>query len=362
MNAAADCMLPAPMRRVPRVRCSTCVGLLVLALSLLGSARVDAQADTAAPEDGVTSTLSWTRLSGAERCPTVVEVGRAVEAVLGRSVLVEAQRADRIVEASVALGPEGHFVASIQVASPEGEVLGRREITSRDPECADLAETAGLAIALMIDPDAELGPALEPEPDPQPDPPPSSEVLPPVSPTRFTIDLGGAATFGVGPFVSGAGYLRALLGLPGFVPFGLVGILQPFSRAESMAGNVDFTTVLAGLTICPLYFHSQRASFGACAGVDVGGALVVGRTLAEPLLSNERLLVQLDVQAYGRLTLYGPLAIQLLAALFVPFRNEAWITATGTFFNPEPVAAMVGLGLAIDLSVAGDGAVEQHVW
>lgn len=358
MNAAADCMLAARMSSARGVRSSGLfVGLVML--GLLASSGALAQSTDAR---GVTSTLSWTRLSGAERCPTVVEVGRAVEAILGRTVLVASQHADRIVEASVALGPEGRFVATIQVASPEGEVLGRREITSADPTCADLGETAGLAIALMIDPDAELGPALEPDPEPQPEPPPSSEVVPPVAPTRFTIDLGGAATFGVGPFVSGAGYLRALLGLPGFVPFGLVGIFQPFSRAESMAGSVDFTAVLAGLTICPLYFHSERASFGACAGVDVGGALVVGRTLPEPLLSNERLLVQLDVQAYGRLTLYGPLVIQLLAALFVPFRNEAWVTAAGTFFTPEPVAAMVGLGLAIDLSVAGDGTVEQHVW
>lgn len=318
-------------------------------------------------ERGMTSTLSWTRLPGAEVCPTVVDVGHAVEALLGRSVLVESRRADRIVEASVAPGTDGvSFVAAIQVASHEGEVLGRREIASHDPGCADLAESAALAIALMIDPDAELGPG--PEPDRADEPEPEREIVivetpaPLGPPTRLTIDLGAAATLGVGPFASGAGYLRALLGLDGFVPFGVVGLLQPFSRAESSAGSADFTTVLAGVTICPLYFHGPSGSFGACAGIDLGGALSVGRSVPEPLRETERLLVQLDVSAYGRLAVIGPLAIQVLAALFVPFRNEAWSTASGALWSPEPIAGMAGLGLAVDLTLAGDAAREQHVW
>ena len=162
--------------------------------------------------------------------------------------------------------------------------------------------------------------------------------------------------------MSAAGYLRVLLGLDGFVPFGIVGVLQPFSRAESSAGSVDFTTMLAGVTICPLYFHGRAGSFGACAGVDLGGTVAVGQTIPEPLRETERLLVQLDVQAYGRVRVIGPLAVQLLAALFVPFRNDPWATAGGPFWAPEPVAGMVGVGLALDLALAGDPEREQHVW
>lgn len=332
------------------------LGAAWLAGGVLVSALLAASPASAQDARGVTSTLSWTRLPGAEACPTVVDVGEAVEALLGRSVLVESRDADRIVEASVAPGAGATpFVASIQVATHEGEVLGRREIASRDPACADLAETAALAIALMIDPDAELAPEPEPEPVPEPAP-----VL--GAPTRLTVDLGAAGTLAVGPFVSGAGYLRILLGLDGFVPFGLVGVLQPFSRAETGAGSVDFTTMLAGVTICPLYFHGPAGSFGACAGIDLGGTVAVGRTIPEPLRETERLLVQLDVQAYGRVTLLGPLALQLLAALFVPFRNDAWSTADGALWAPEPVAGIVGLGLALDLTLAGDPQREQHVW
>lgn len=315
----------------------------------------------AAHAQGVTSTLSWSRLSGAEACPTVVQVAEGVQAMLGRQVLVEASTADRIVEASVAPSSEAGetFAADIRVSTPAGELLGERRLASHQPDCADLLEIASMAIALMIDPDAIAEPEPAPAPAPAPVPVPTPAPAPAI---RFTLDLGGAATLGVGPFVSGAGYLRAILTLPGFVPFGIVGLAQPFSRAESASGAVDFSQVMGGVTICPLFFHGARFSAGVCAGVDIGGAVVVGNARGEALRESERLLVQLDVQAYGRIALIGPLSIQLLAALFVPFRNEPWALMSGTaFYAPEPVAGMLGLGIAIDLALAGDAAVEQHL-
>lgn len=331
---------------------------------------------------GVASTLSWTRAAGAEACPTVVQVAAELEGLLGRSVLVDASVADRIVEVSVAPGTDAPFVARIQVSSPTGEVLGLRELAAHEADCSDLLEGASMAIALMIDPDAlareredEVEEVEEVEDEAVEDedgdeiddarPPIEVPVIAPAAPeppTRFNLDVGGAGTLAVGPFVSGAGYARALLSLPGFVPFGVVGMLQPFSRAESTGGAVDFTTVLGGVTICPLFFHGARFSIEGCAGVDLGGALVVGNARPMMLRENERFLVQLDVQAAGRVVLVGPLALHLLAALLVPFRNEAWLQADGSvFFSPEPVGGMVGLGVSLDLTLAGDGAMEQHL-
>lgn len=345
-------MLPAAMRLSVR-----------LALVSFGLVSMSSTAHAQATERGVASTLSWTRLEGAERCPTVVQVAAELESLLGRSVLVDASLADRIVEVSVAPGTETPFLARIQVSSPSGEVLGLRELAAQQADCSDLLENASMAIALMIDPDAmarerEVEEEVEAEHVEVIEPP----IVPPQPPTRFTLDVGGAATFAVGPFVSGAGYARALLSLPGFVPFGVVGILQPFSRAEAMGGAVDFTTVLGGLTICPLFFHGARFSFEGCAGLDLGGALVVGNARPMMLRENERFLVQLDVQAAGRVVLFGPLALHLLAVLVVPFRNDAWQQVDGSvFFTPEPVGAMVGVGVSLDLTLAGDSAMEQHV-
>jgi len=328
-----------------------------LVLVCCGLVSMSSMAHAQDAERGIASTLSWTRLEGAEVCPTVVQVAAELEEILGRSVLVDASLADRIVEVSVSPGTDVAFVARIQVSSPSGEVLGLRELAAHAADCSDLLEGASMAIALMIDPDA-LGREREVEAIEVPIVVPAE----PQPPTRFTMDVGGAATFAVGPFVSGAGYARALLSLPGFVPFGVVGVLQPFSRAEAMGGAVDFTTVLGGLTICPLFFHGARFSIEGCAGIDLGGALVVGNARPMMLRENERFLVQLDLQAAGRVVLFGPLALHLLAALVVPFRNDAWLQADGsTFFAPEPVGAMVGLGISLDLTLAGDSSMEQHL-
>jgi hypothetical protein len=339
-----------------------------LALVCFGLVSMSSVAHAQDSERGVASTLSWTRLAGAEVCPTVVQVAAELEEILGRSVLVDASLADRIVEVSVAPGTETPFLARIQVSSPTGEVLGVRELAAHEADCSDLLEGASMAIALMIDPDALAREREEREEEARREPitPPVRAPImappPPEPPTRFTLDVGGAATFAVGPFVSGAGYARALLSLPGFVPFGVIGVLQPFSRAESMGGAVDFTTVLGGLTLCPLFFHGRSFSIEGCAGIDLGGALVVGNARAMTLRENERFLVQLDVQAAGRVVLFGPLALHVLAALLVPFRNDPWQQMDGTtFFTPEPVGAMVGLGISIDLTLAGDGAMEQHL-
>ncbi len=358
---------------LPRSMASLRFALLLwawLAMSSVASAQGE--------DRGVASTLSWTRSAGAEACPTVVQVATELEALLGRSVLVDASVADRIVEVSVAPGTDAPFVARIQVSTPTGEVLGLRELQAHRADCSDLLEGASMAIALMIDPDAlartpdeeeeeeiQEGEEEEEEEEDERRPPPvEAPVMPPAPspPTRFSLDVGGAATFAVGPFVSGAGYTRALLSLPGFVPFGVLGMLQPFSRAEAMGGAVDFLTVLGGVTICPLYFHGPRFSVEGCAGVDLGGALVVGNARTMTLRENERFLVQLDVQAAARVVLVGPLALNFLAALLVPFRNDAWLESdSAVFFSPEPVGAMVGLGVSLDLTLAGDPSMEQHL-
>jgi hypothetical protein len=306
-------------------------------------------AGAAAQGTGMTSTLSWTRLPGAEPCPTVVEIAAGVEAILGRSVLVGAASAERIVEASVERTESG-FVAQIRFASGDGTLLGERALPSTDPSCADLAESASLVIALMIDPDAEApiesageraGEAAAPDPGPT---------------ARVTIDLGGAATVGLGPFVSGAGYLRALMTIQGFVPVGLVGLLQPLSRAERTGGPWDFTEIFAGLTICPLFFHDSSISFGACAGIDVGGAVLVSAPATPGPAERERLLVQLDVQAYFRIAAVGPFGLHALAAFLVPFRTEPWRELGGAVaWAPEPIGGLFGLGLTFDFVTSGDG-------
>lgn len=333
-----------------------------------------ALAERALPSHRRTSTLSWTRLTGAEACPTLPEMATQMDALTGRSVISSSSEADLVIEAYVEALPvtsESRFRATVHVATREGEVLGERVIETSDATCEALRERASIAMVLMIDPDADLSgtheapvevaPEVVPEVVPEVAPEvvevaPTPEPAAVVNPHRMTIDLGAGASLAVGPFVAPSGHLRVLFAPSGFVPFGVVGSLVPWSRAEVAGAFVDFLHVLAGVTICPLFFHDEVGSLELCGGVDLGGALAIAHTPSLSLRETERLLVQLDVNLVGRITLIPQwLVLHANASLYVPFRGEAWRLSgsDAAYFQPEPVAAMLGFGMSLDLPLGG---------
>jgi hypothetical protein len=328
-------------------------------------APLTATAQSDAPSPRRTSTLSWTRLPGAESCPTLPAMATQMDALTGRSVISSSSDAELVIEAYVeALPPseEARFRATVHVSTREGEVLGERVIETRDATCEALRERASIAMVLMIDPEADLSGTPETTPEVVPatvevEPPREPVVTPaPIAnPHRITVDLGAGASLGVGPFVAPSGHLRVLFVPSGFVPFGIVGSLVPWSRAQVADAFVDFLNVLGGVTICPLFFRDDTASLELCGGVDVGGALAIAHAPSLALRERERLLVQLDIHAAGRITLIPHwLILHANASLYVPFRAEAWRLSgsDAAYYQPEPVAAMFGLGLSLDLPLS----------
>jgi hypothetical protein len=100
------------------------------------------------------ASLSWVRHAGAESCPGPSAVANAVETRLGAHVLAPASAPDLAVEAYVEPAPPVGYHVVVAVSDPQGRVIGRRELSSADADCAAAAESAELAIALMIDPEA----------------------------------------------------------------------------------------------------------------------------------------------------------------------------------------------------------------
>ena len=306
-----------------------------------------------------TSTLSWTRLPGAEMCPTLPAMATQMDALTGRSVITSSSDAALVIEAYVEALPADdahpeapHFRATVHVSTREGEVLGERLIETSDATCAALLERAALAMVLMIDPDADLAGTRQEEPPPEPPPAPIVEPLPIANPHRIAVDLGAGSFLAQGPSIAPSGHLRVLIVPAGFVPVGIFGALAPWSRATYTDASIDFLNVLGGITICPLFFHDDAGSLELCGGVDVGGALVVANSPSITLREKERLLVQLDVSAVGRITLIPNwLVLHANLSLFVPFRSEPWRLGGSdiVYYQPEPIAAMFGIGLSLDL-------------
>ena len=349
----------SPLAQRSRYRSAVMMRVLAPLLIALLFKRNVALAQDGASVEARTSTLSWTRLAGAEMCPTLPAMATQMDTLTGRSVITVSSDAALVIEAYVEAlptdeaHPEGpHFRATVHISTRGGEVLGERLIETSDPTCAALLERAALAMVLMIDPDTDLTGTRQDAPATEPTLAPIAERLPITNPHRITVDLGAGIFLAQGPSIAPSGHLRVLIVPAGFVPLGIVGALAPWSRATYTDASIDFLNVLGGITICPLFFHDDVGSLELCGGVDVGGALVVANSPSIMLREKERLLVQLDVNAVGRITLIPHwLVFHANLSLFVPFRGEPWRLAGSdiVYYRPEPVAAMFGVGLSVDL-------------
>jgi hypothetical protein len=122
--------------------------------------------------------LSWARSVAATSCPDAGQVQADVVRRLRRSPFSEPSSV--FIEASISKTSEV-WLAEIEMRDALGNSLGSRRVESDSASCTSLASAAGLAIALMIDPDALLEPARAPAPPPAPPPPQPDRAPPPVA-------------------------------------------------------------------------------------------------------------------------------------------------------------------------------------
>jgi len=161
-------------------------------------------------------------------CPSVETVQQAIEANLAREEFADTLDAVTI-EATVQENPTG-WQLDVQVRLPEGAV--ERRLTAAT--CAELADAAGLIIAVALDPlrVQQVRPEPEPTPEglpeawanpPQPPPPEEPEAAPPPPDkeprTGVELRLTGTAGFGALPRVRGGASLGA-------------GLVRPWMRAD----------------------------------------------------------------------------------------------------------------------------------
>jgi hypothetical protein len=299
------------------------------------------------------ATLGWVRLPGAEACPPAPDVARAIEERLGRSVLVAAGDAELSIEGRVERAGTG-WSATIRVADAAGAIVGERTLSVEGEDCAPILGPVALSIALAIDPDASAAPeGAEP-----PATPTTSEtviesrMLRVVAPRwRLELSLSASAALGLLPFAAPGGTFALFLTPPGFVPLVAQGMLYPWSRAELGGGEwIDHLAALGGIGICPIAVRDPAISFLACAGVDAGARVAIGRS-TQPPDESQRVVVQIDVAARAHLRIAGPLYASAALSLFVPFPDDRWSRAGATYWSPLLVAGALDLGLGLDLDL-----------
>jgi hypothetical protein len=164
--------------------------------------------------------LSWVRdAEAAEACPDASQVQADVAGRLGFSPFVAGDASSASIEVLVTHS-KSLWQAAVVMRAADGVLRGNRHVDSAAADCHSLAAAAALAIALMIDPEAVLGPSpppVVPKPPPvvEPAPPPAATPAPP--PTshgpRGALALGGLVATGVLPKAALGPLLRAELEL-----------------------------------------------------------------------------------------------------------------------------------------------------
>lgn len=316
------------------------------------------------------ATLRWRRAEDATACPDEWEVASAVEARLGAGALVPPAKATLLVDASIRAGNEGGF--EVDIALVRGDVVvGRRELSSPEPNCSAAAEQAALVIALAIDPEASLA---DPAPPSPPSPPPASS--PPVAsagrapePVRVPVaapaaarpeltkappwgadlELATGGATGSVPELAPGLFLRGRGRPPGIaLSFELEAAYVPQEDLQLEPGRgAHFTWWYVGAALCNRTRRPDRLRFSVCGGPELGAVTGQGYGFQRtPRVSSYALAVAARVRLGFRVT--RGLSIVLGPDLVVPFRRERFIAITSAgseeLFRTKPAGFGFELG------------------
>lgn len=242
-----------------------------VALVLLGAtafATLVANARAASPSG---AHLSWTRSASAVSCPDAGQVQADVVRRLGRNPFLEPSHV--FIEAAIS-HEAGRWQAEIEMRDADGNSLGSREVQSDSPQCASLGSAAGLAIALMIEPDRALArsPTLPPaEPAPAESESAPVAVAPPAATSqRIALAASVVAAARVLPKPALGARLSGDLRVYDRLDVTLSLSFLPERRAVQSEQDVSFGLLWGALGPCYRLVDSQRVQLSACATVSFG--------------------------------------------------------------------------------------------
>lgn len=353
--------------------------ILLLTLSFAWSAAAQAQVGE----------LNWVRGVGAEDCASGGEVRAEVIRRLGRDPF--GPEPERILD-GIVVAEAGGWVVRIIARRANGEALGVRTLSETDPDCHVLDSSIALAVALAIDPDAEL---LDTEPtprtrDPEPpstdsepaiatDGPGSPTVEQPIPPSDPPDGAGGSSTSsssldtvdpeplpqvqtGVLRASAFGGYMFGLL--PGPAPHvaisveggwartpwlrprvGLIHVLESDPTTPDEAFAFSLTTTALGLCVAT---EGNRVAGSLCADVLLG-ALTAIVFSPRPLDPGARFWSGAQIDAVAGVRLGGAVWLEISANLLVPFQRERFRVLESTDVTFQQNAVVPGLRLRISV-------------
>jgi hypothetical protein len=233
-----------------------------------------------------------------------------VDAQLGREAIVSPRAATLFIEAQITPAEPGPgWNVHISLTTDDASVSGVRNISSAGPDCAEAADSAALAIALMIDPTsgqprsgaAFADTTLEPElPPPGPHPPSAAPLRGAVEPAPRSAER---STIGAVPAVPAPGApWRARVSL------GALGMLgQLPGAAFGITGGVALGPPRrrAGVEVGGMYLPLQRAELRPNAGGEFSASALAMNGWLSPYRARRLSVTLLAGGQVGRIAAHG---------------------------------------------------------
>jgi hypothetical protein len=333
---------------------------VAIGVATLGAAERAVADETTAKKK--TASLGWARLEGADACVATRDLAEGVEKILGRSVFVSASQADLSIEGRIEKRTEGPgFKATLTVSSAKGEPLGSRDLSTDQPDCHALDEEVELAIALMVDPEAALGPKPDATATPTasatsaPTAPPVKTVFVPVptppppapDPWRGDIAAGGAFGFGQLPSISLGVVAAGSLEPPWLFPLeGTLTFFVPQTTELPRGATATFFAFQGAGYACPLATRGTFWSVRVCGGIE-GGFIAEsseGFDYEDPNESGLRGTFGAGLRGRADFRVAGPFGFAIAANLMVPILRDQFVyrAADGSEVNVFQVAPVTG--------------------
>ena len=322
-----------------------------------------AQSSEAAP---LKVELDWEVGPGADSCIEQAALEAAVEVRLGRDVFADA--GDLLISGAAEPADPTGFHISLTTRTPDGELVGVRELDTVDEDCSALDEAIALVIALVVDrqekkirlqiprrepprvPDAPP-PPKKPRPRRQTPPPPP----PPADRTPWSGSVGGGADavvgllpeLGLGLRVSG----RARP--PAWPAFELSATAWQATEATVGARGAQFDAWQVQLDVCPRVVSGSTFRLGVCGGV-AGGSLGSAGFGFDTSRASRRALVSAMLSARPELILFRRVGVGLRLGLGAPLSRERYFFVDRwgrrvELFRPGVAYGLAGAGLDLKI-------------
>ncbi|WP_257457842.1 hypothetical protein [Archangium lipolyticum] len=309
--------------------------------------------------------LRWNAAPG---CIQAAPLARAVEGRLGRTVF--GPEPEFLVDGVLERGTPSGWKAKLSLVDASGNVLGSREVSTKEEACTAIEPRLLLVIALMIDPSAAFSspaspppppPPPEPEPEPvTPEPGPREPEAPgagvrepeprewrdaPVERRRgpaVSVAVTGVAGlgFGVAPGLASGFWFGAREGT-----WLLRFAFYPYEPYEKDGGRLSLSSVVAEGGMCPVSVSGEVWSVWGCGTAAFAPVLAYSTGFQQ---GRGAVLVRGDVGVRARLERRLAGRMSLHASLGAGF---GWLRPPVRLLKPDGTAEDVAIGWPVRAEV-----------